>query len=172
MLHARCGGAARKAGEPKLARRFYIGSSDVLVCLRLASLTLDSALSSLLVRQLNKHMKRILGAVSGALRGLAPRAAAPAAPAAPNAAHQERVRKAMESLAPTGTILPSQGKALAIERTAADLEGKKMVKTPEEMYWVANALFEVCSKHATCRSCGAESTINNLWYNTNRYPMH
>lgn len=91
-------------------------------------------------------MKRILGTVSGALRGLIPKAAAPATP---NAAHQERVRKAMESLAPTGTILPSQGKALAIEVTAARLEGKELTKTPEEMYSVANALFQVCSKRAT-----------------------
>lgn len=55
----------------------------------------------------------------------------------------------MKSLAPTGTILPSQGKALAIEVTVAGLEGKKLAKTPEEMYAVANALFQVCSKRTS-----------------------
>lgn len=86
-----------------------------------------------------REMKRVFGAVSGALRSLVPKANAPAIPAA---AHQERVRKAMESLAPPGRRLPSESKALAMELVAAaGPEGKEMpVKTPEEMYLAANAL--------------------------------
>lgn len=81
------------------------------------------------------EMKRVFGAVSGALRTLVPKASAPAIPAA---AHQERVRKAMESLAPPGRRLPSESKALAMELVAG---GKEMpAKTPEEMYLAANAL--------------------------------
>lgn len=90
-------------------------------------------------------MKRVFGAVSGALRSLAPKASAPAIPAA---AHQERVRKAMESLAPPGRRLPSESKALAMELgAAAGPGGREMaVKTPEEMYLAANALHLVRSK--------------------------
>lgn len=86
-----------------------------------------------------REMKRVFGAVSGALRSLVPKANAPAIPAA---AHQERVRKAMESLAPPGRRLPSESKALAMELvTATGPGGKEMpVKTPEEMYLAANAL--------------------------------
>lgn len=80
-------------------------------------------------------MKRVFGAVSGALRSLAPKARPP------SVAHQERVRKAMEALAPPGRQLPSEGKSLAMEFAAAAGERKKEMppKTPEEMYLAANA---------------------------------
>lgn len=83
--------------------------------------------------------RRIFGAVSGALRSLVRKANAPAIPAA---AHQERVRKAMESLAPPGRRLPSESKALAMELVAAAGPGggEMPTKTPEEMYLAANAL--------------------------------
>lgn len=89
-----------------------------------------------------REMKRVFGAVSGALRSLVPKANSPAIP---HAAHQERVRKAMESLAPPGRRLPSESKALAMELVAAaDTGGKDMPsKTPEEMYLAASALHQV-----------------------------
>eukprot|EP00752_Nemacystus_decipiens_P009159 g8181.t1 len=84
-------------------------------------------------------MKRVFGAVSGALRSLAPKANAPAIP---SAAHQERVRKAMEALAPVGRRLPSESKALAMELAASAGPGGTDIsaKTPEEMYLAASAL--------------------------------
>lgn len=88
---------------------------------------------------LRQEMKRVFGAVSGALRTLVPKANGPAIP---HAAHQERVRKAMESLAPPGRRLPSESKALAMELVAAAGPGGEdmVTKTPEEMYLAANAL--------------------------------
>ncbi|CAM9089884.1 unnamed protein product [Scytosiphon promiscuus] len=81
-------------------------------------------------------MKRVFGAVSGALRSLAPKATVP------SVAHQERVRNAMEALAPKGRTLPSEGKALAMEAVAAINDGDKGIslRTPEEMWLAANAL--------------------------------
>lgn len=89
-------------------------------------------------------MKRVFGAVSGALRTLVPKANAPAVP---HAAHQERVRKAMESLAPPGRRLPSESKALAMEfvGAASAVEKEMSLKTPEEMDLAANALYLVRS---------------------------
>lgn len=84
-------------------------------------------------------MQRVLGAVANAVRSLAPRATATAAP---SAVHQEKVRKAMEALAPKGKMLPSENKALAMELTK---EGGKGSQTPPEMYLAANALHQVCS---------------------------
>lgn len=85
-------------------------------------------------------MKRALGAVSGAFKGFIRKATAPAVP---NAIDQDRVRKAMEALAPSGRMLPSEGNALAMRVTAAGGEGKDVLKAPEEMYFAAIALSEV-----------------------------
>lgn len=97
-----------------------------------------------------KDMKRFVGAVSGALRGLIPRTTATAAP---NAVHQEQVRKAMESLAPKGRMLPSESKALAMEITSAEAAGStgdQSHKTPEEMHLAANAFHQVCILGECC----------------------
>lgn len=87
-------------------------------------------------------MKRVFGAVSTALRSLAPKASMPAVP---HVAHQERVREAMESLAPSGRRLPSEAKALVIEHVEAARAGEEdfSLKTPEDAYQAANALFQV-----------------------------
>lgn len=84
-------------------------------------------------------MKRVFGAVSGALRGLIPKATPPAA----NVAHQERVRKAMDSLAPKGVALPSEGKAHAIEIGVASSTGEESQMTPAGIYLAANAFYIV-----------------------------
>lgn len=83
-------------------------------------------------------MKRVLGAVASAVRSLTPKATATAGP---NAVHQEKVRKAMEALAPKGKMLPSESKAFAMELTK---EGREEPQTPLEMYLAANALHQVC----------------------------
>lgn len=86
-------------------------------------------------------MKRVFGAVSGALRSLAPKARPPAV------VHQERVRDAMEALAPKGYRLPSESKSLAMEVVAASEDRNKELplKTPEDMYQAANAFHFVRS---------------------------
>lgn len=85
-------------------------------------------------------MKRVFGAVSNALRSLAPKASIPAVP---HVAHQERVRQAMDSLAPEGRRLPSEGKALAIELLGAAGKKDLSLETPEDIYQAANTLFQV-----------------------------
>ena len=88
-------------------------------------------------------MKRLLRAVSSTLRGITPKARPPSA-SAPKSVHQEKVRKAMEALAPKGAMLPSENRALAMEVTAAVKGGDDLLKkTPEEMFIVANGLFQV-----------------------------
>lgn len=86
----------------------------------------------------------------------------------------------MESLAPAGRRLPSEGKALAIELAGAAEEEKKDLsrKTPEEIYQAANALYEVRpaeqvrpSKQSACtyyihacqRAISSDVTSNSLY---------
>lgn len=86
-------------------------------------------------------MKRILGAVSSTLRGFIPK---PSPPKASNSVHRENVRKAMEALAPNGAMLPSENKALALKLAAASTKGEELLKkTPEEMFTLANELYQV-----------------------------
>lgn len=86
-------------------------------------------------------MKRILGAVSSALRGFVPK---PSPPKVSNSVHRENVRKAMETLAPKGAMLPSENKALAIKLAAASTKGEDLLKkSPEEMFALANELYQV-----------------------------
>lgn len=109
-------------------------------------------------------MKRVFGAVSGALRSLVPNVNAAAVPAA---AHQERVRKAMESLAPPGRRLPSESKALAMELVAAAGPGGKGMpaKTPEEMYLAANALHLVSpERQSRLWSCTRQRTFSFFFF--------
>lgn len=93
-------------------------------------------------------MKRMLGAVGGALRALAPRMSADAtslrASATPryHAAHLARVRHAMESLAPKGEALPSEGRVLASQALTRSKEDR-WCKSPAETFAAANALFQV-----------------------------
>lgn len=84
-------------------------------------------------------MKRIVGAVSSALRYLGPK------PKVPAVVHQERVRKAMEALGPKGRRLPSESTALAMEVAAADGKTEEAIslKSPDEIFLAANALHTV-----------------------------
>lgn len=89
-------------------------------------------------------MKRILGTVSSAFRGAVQKISAPAQTAIPSEAYQDKVRKAMDSLAPQGRKLPSQSRVIAMEIMASDAQGERSQKTPEELYLAANVMYKVC----------------------------
>lgn len=98
-------------------------------------------------------MKRVLGAVGGAIKGLSPHMSSSVANSSARAAalpknlapHLARVRGAMEALAPPGEVLPSEGRVLAAAQAARAWDDE-WYKSPAEKFATANALFTVSAR--------------------------
>lgn len=105
-------------------------------------------------------MERFLGAFGRSVRTILPRlfpnmSSGDANMSRTQSVHLARVKEAMDSLAPKGQALPSQGRALASEAAGIGEDGQR---TSAEIVAAANALFQV-GRSSTELVCSSQESV-------------